>query len=148
MTATRLLVFLVRAGLGYAMAVIAATAVAIALVVAGTLLAGEETRTLSEFVNDWMTLAFIGLIVTTVSAAPGFLVALWAAARTPWTRWVPFASAGSVDAIAAVLLTSLFFREIIMTAWILLACVAGGCIGGMAYWIAAGRFLSTRWPAA
>ncbi len=149
MTLAGVAVYIIRAGLGYAMAVIAATAVTVVLVAVGTLLAGDaETRTMAEFVDDWATLAFIGLIVTAVSALPGFLAALWAAARGPWTGWSQFAFAGSADAVAAVLLTSLFFWDILMTVWILLACVVGGFVGGAAYWIAAGRFLSTRWPAA
>ncbi|MBX3579256.1 MAG: hypothetical protein KF723_18805 [Rhizobiaceae bacterium] len=148
MTPAGLAVYALRASLGYAMAVIAATAVTVALVAGATLLSGAETRTVREFLDDWATLAFIGLIVTAVSALPGFLVALWVAARHRWTRWSQFAFAGAGDAVAAVVLTSLFFWDAIMTVWILLACIAGGLAGGAAYWLAAGRFLSTRWPAA
>jgi hypothetical protein len=135
MSVARVVFYLLLAGLGYVAAVVAATAISI-LVMA--------VQSPSEFpLRDMPELLIGGAFITAIYAFPGFVVAVFLAARLGWRSALTFALAGLANTLFALLLFGVHARGgVAMIGQLLLPCLPGGIAGGLAYWFVAGRFVA------
>ena len=127
--------FLILSGYGVAVAVAAAVAVALSQ--------GIDGGGMAQFWRDLPVMYSAGFVMTFVYALPGFLLVLVLAWRLGWSRWSIFASAGSANAILALLLSGMHgggAGEMLVPVMVL-SCVPAGFAGGASYWASAGRFL-------
>ena len=83
-----------------------------------------------------------GIMVTLPTALPGFLVTLLVAHYGGWTGWLPYAAAGTLDAILALIFFGVFVHQDVFELEVVLPCLPGGFFGGCAYWVVAGRAAS------
>ncbi len=132
------------AAFGYGVAVVVSVLVAVYLMeLAGRIDAGSSMR---NFYRDEMGgVIFFGLVITSVTALPGFVAALGLGRRRNWQSPLPYAAACGMNGIAAMALLHLIMRFSGMLPWsMILSCIPAGFVGGLAYWLAAGRMLARR----
>ena len=127
---------------GYLVAVFIAVIVTVALVMTGGLLTAEDP--LPGFVATLILGIWVGCLITFPTALPGFILSVVLARMADMERLAWFAMAGALDALLALGLFTLFDRSVYFPPPVVIACVIGGLAGGIAYWKAAGRFL-TEW---
>jgi hypothetical protein len=137
--------------LGYAVAVLVATFLTVGLVVAVSAL--PDNGRLGSFytlTKDVLAFAYVGLIVTSGYALPGWLISVGVAAWRGETRMVYFIITGGLTAILAHLILSglagsgPMFGLTGEMGGIFLWSILGGLCGGLAYWrVALVRF--GRW---
>ncbi|PZV38689.1 hypothetical protein [Mesorhizobium kowhaii] len=87
------------------------------------------------------------LMITFLTALPGFLLTLFVARRRGWVGWLPFACAGTLDAILALVILNISLvqnRPFETPLQILLPCLPGGFAGGFAYWAVVRRSLLSK----
>ncbi|HEY4193208.1 MAG TPA: hypothetical protein VGM46_11235 [Mesorhizobium sp.] len=84
-----------------------------------------------------------GLVVTFPFALPGFLVALALAITCRWRKWLVYSVAGSVNALASLLIfNGLMGSSIVEMQDLLAASLSGGFVGGLAFWAVCGRHIA------
>ena len=104
--------------------------------------------------RDLGSIYAIGLMITFPTALPGFLVTLFVARRGGWIGWLPYACAGTLNAVLALAIFDLALQMpdrvplhmplLGMPLMILLPCLPGGFIGGIAYWTVVRRSLPSN----
>jgi hypothetical protein len=137
--------------LGYGVAVLVATFVTVALVVAASALPDNGLfGSYYKVIADMAGLAYVGLIVTSGYALPGWLISVGVAAWRAETRKGYFIITGGLTAVLAHLILSGFAGSGPMfgltgeMGGIFLWSILGGLCGGWAYWrVAIVRF--GRW---
>lgn len=132
------------AAFGYGAAVVVAAPIAVCLMeFAGRIDAGSSMR---NFYRDEMAgVIFFGLVIAFVTALPGFVAALGIGRRRDWQSAWPYAAAGGLNGVAAMAILHLVMRFSGMLPWsMILSCIPAGFVGGLAYWLAAGRRLAHR----
>ena len=133
--------------LGYAAAVVVATFITVALVVAvSTFPDNGRFGSYYKVINDVLGMAYIGMIMTSTYGSPGWLIAVCIAAWRAEKRKVYFVIAGGLTSLLAH-----FLLSGIAGAWtfgisgelggIFVWSFIGGLCGGWAYWrVAVVRF--------
>lgn len=120
----------------YVAAVFVATLVALLFMVLPDLF-GQSLHRITEFFSDMFV---AGLMVTFLTALPGFLIAIFFAIACRWKMWAAYAAAGTANGVFAL---ALFGSYLVGRIWpdprMLIACLAGGFVGGLAFWAAGGR---------
>lgn len=96
-----------------------------------------------DLASEYPTYLLGGALLTVPTALPGYILVLNLSWRNRWRHWLAYAVAGSVNALAALLI----FHAYSSTGWwpqvavgFVLACMGGGFAGGAAYWLFAGRW--------
>ncbi|RWM91584.1 MAG: hypothetical protein EOR84_20355 [Mesorhizobium sp.] len=133
--------------LGYLAAVLIAVTVAVSAILAPTALPDNGAWG-SFYANksDTEVLYVLGLYVTFPTALPGFLLTLFVARLGRWVGWLPFACAGTLNAVLAlaILRVPLHMPVLGTPLMILLPCLPGGFAGGIAYWAVVRRSLPSN----
>lgn len=126
--------------LGYALAVIVATLVALlALSILAPLLNPARPASFADFWRDLPTVYLVGVILLTGAfALPGWLVSTIFAEFRGERRMYWFAAAGMLAAILAQVLIGLG-RGVFGWPSMFVGSLPGGFVGGVAYWSIAGR---------
>ncbi|RWQ40310.1 MAG: hypothetical protein EOS21_16045 [Mesorhizobium sp.] len=130
--------------LGYVIAVLVAVAATFFVLLLPTVL--PDGGAWGSFYRSVRGVGFVYqsvLMTTFLTALPGFLLTLLVARGQGWNRWLPFACAGALNAILALLVLSAWTQTtpLNISAALLLPCLPGGFSGGYAYWAVTGRFL-------
>ncbi len=127
--------------LGYAVAVVVATFVTVALVVAASALPdGGRFGSYYKVMSDVVAFAYVGLIVTSGYALPGWLISVVIAGFRAETRRLYFIITGVLTAHLAQLILAGFagggpmFGLTGEMGGIYLWSMIGGAFGGWAYW--------------
>jgi hypothetical protein len=136
---------------GYLVAVFVATLVTVALIsVLSAFPDGGRLDSFDTLTRDILAIAYVGLIVTSGYALPGWLISVVIAGVRAETRRVYFISSGVLTALLAHLIlwgfsgSSPIFGRTGEMGGIVLWSMIGGLCGGLAYWrVAVVRF--GRW---
>jgi hypothetical protein len=132
---TPMILKILRVSLGYAVAVIVAVLLAVALFFATE----REASGLLILIGA----LYGGAVVTFVTGLPGFLFTLLVAGRGNWSTWRPYAAAGAANAILAACLLKLSASgPLIAVPEFLVTCVPAGLLGGLVFWKIAGRLFA------
>jgi hypothetical protein len=117
---------------GYVVAVFVATMVALLFMTLPDIF-DRDRRDLSG--DMFLT----GLMVTFPTALPGFGLAIGFAIGYRWRAWFAYALAGAANAVLALWILGRFLGgSILQDPRILVACLAGGFVGGLAFWAVGG----------
>lgn len=118
----------------------------IGTVVAGYLLSAAATAVTSAFIfcaglpssgNAFLLFAVIGFACAVVLGLPGFAITIFMSRRRLIRHWAYFTGAGGLNAILAwTLVCGPAFPFMGTGGRLMLASVAGGFVGGFAYWFA------------
>jgi hypothetical protein len=123
---------------GYVIAVFVATTVALLCMALPDLFGRSSPQRIMQFFGDTFV---AGLMVTFLSALPGFLIAICFAIVYRWKVWAAYAAAGTANGAFAL---ALFGTYLVGKMWpdphVLLASLAGGFVGGFSFWAAGGRY--------
>jgi len=94
------------------------------------------------------------LLVTFVTALPGFLVTLFVARLSGWVRWLPYACAGALDAVIAWTIFDIAIQMpdrialhtplLGVPLQIFLPSLPGGFVGGLTYWAVVRKSLPSK----
>ena len=88
---------------------------------------------------------FFGLVITALTALPGFVATLGCGRYLDWRSAAPYVLAGGVDAMLAMAIMHGTMPSGTILPWsIIVASIPAGLAGGLAFWFVAGRTLSDR----
>ena len=133
--------------LGYVAAVVSAVIMVEAIIFGPPLVSTMFVSGPDGIVRDLGEIIGIGLYYTTICALPGFIVAIAIGERMHWKRWFHYALAGLANVVPSLALFTLADASLFDLPSFVPACLAGGYLGGTAYWLAAGRRVVARRPA-
>ena len=121
-------------GLGYLIAVLAASSTTVMLIYATVILPDlHNFGSLSKQLNSLWPMLYIGAVYTGSSAWAGYIVSLVLAHRKNWHAQRFYIIAGICTAILAHLLFALVEPHMLQDPIILTASLVGGGVGGFAY---------------
>ncbi len=128
---------------------LAAVLVAVTATVATVLLWTAQKNAVNwgsfyAFVRHLGDMYRFGIMVTLPAALPGFLLTLFVAHRVGWAGWLPFAAAGTLNAILALTLFGIYIHQDVFEQEVVLPCLPGGFAGGVAYWAVVRKSLRDR----
>ena len=136
----------VRIAAGYACAVAVATIVTVGVqILRVTVIDGEAWVSPAGLLGDLMPLLFFGALITSITAAPGFLGTVWLGRVLRQRGWPFFAFMGALDVFPACALFEAMSRpDYLEPGGMLfsefpLICLPGGFVGGFVYWFVAHR---------
>lgn len=141
--------------LGYPAAVLVSVSVTVFVMLAPSAL--PDKGALGSFYaisRELNNIFLIGLVITFVTALPGFLLTLLVARKAGWVGWLPYSLAGALDAVVAWLIFGIAIqmpdpaplRASLLGAplQIVLPSLLGGFAGGVAYWAVVRRSLPSN----
>jgi hypothetical protein len=125
--------------LGYALAVLVATTIAVLIMGLPTVLPDNGNwGSFFSFWRDFPSLFLGGLTITAMYALPGWLISAIAAEFRKEQRRYWFAAAGVLTALSAFFLAGMG-RGLMSMPAMFFGSLIGGFFGGLAYWAVAGR---------
>ena len=130
--------------LGYVLAVLVGVAAAIYAWLLPTVLPdGGAWGSYYAVTRDSGSWYRLGLMIALPAGLPGFLFTLVIAHMAGWRRWLPFACAGAINAVLALLIFNAYVHAspLGIPIRLSLSCLAGGFLGGSIYWIVVRRSL-------
>ena len=134
-----LLIRLLYMALGYALAVLVATTVVVAIVGAPTIFPDQGAwGSFYRFMQDFPMMFLFGLMMTSLYGLPGWLMTVIFAEWRNRRGKLFFALTGLWTALLALFLAGMgkgLFSEALLN----IACLIGGVCGGLAYWAIAGK---------
>ena len=135
---------------GYLAAVLIAVTVTVFAMLLPTVLPDNGAwGSFYAYSRELATIYGLGLEITFATALPGFLLTLFVARRGIWIGWLPFACAGTLNAVLAKLVFCAFVGvPLLKPTDVFLSSLPGGFCGGLAYWAVVRRSLVDRWEAA
>ncbi len=124
---------------GYALAVLVATTVVVAIVGAPTVLPDQgKWGSLYRFLQDFPMMFLFGLMMTSLYGLPGWLITVIGAEVRSSRGKTFFAIAGVLTALLAIVIAGMG-KGIFSGTLLNIACPIGGFFGGLAYWAIAGK---------
>ncbi|MBL8577637.1 MAG: hypothetical protein JNK47_10450 [Mesorhizobium sp.] len=128
---------------GYVVAVCVAVAVTEAIMLAPAAIPdGGANGSLLGLLPDLPGMFVIGFFWTFLCALPGFVVAIIIGERRGWSRWRDYATAGLLNVIPSLAFFWGFAGSPFSMPLLIVSALPGGFVGGVAYWIVAGRFVA------
>ncbi len=125
--------------LGYALAVLVATTVVVAIMGAPTVFPDQgRWGSFYRFIQDFPMMFLFGLMMTSLYGLPGWLMTVVFAEWRVRRGKLFFALTGLWTALLALLIAGMgkgLFSEALLS----IACLIGGICGGLAYWAIAGK---------
>jgi hypothetical protein len=144
MTGRPFLIHLLFMLLGYALAVLVATTIVVAIMGAPTIFPDQGAwGSFYKFMQDFPMMFGFGLMMTSIYGLPGWLVTVIFAEWRDRRSRLFFAAAGVLTALLAMIIAGMghgLFSERLLHG----ACLIGGLFGGLAYWAIAGKS-SANW---
>jgi len=130
---------------GYVVAVIVATIVTVAFVLAPSALPDNGAYgTIYGNLDDLPAMLAVGFIWTFPCALPGFIAAILLGERQGWDGWLAYALAGMANAAPSFAIFAAAIGSPFETPMMVVGAFPGGFAGGAVYWFTAGRLVA-RW---
>ncbi len=134
-----ILIRLLFMALGYALAVLVATTIVVAIMGAPTIFPDQGAwGSFYRFAQDFPMMFLFGLMMTSLYGLPGWLMTVIFAEWRTRRGKLFFAVTGLWTALLALLIAGMgkgMFSEALLN----IACLIGGICGGLAYWVIAGK---------
>ena len=126
--------------LGYALAVLVATTVVVAIMGAPTIFPDQGAwGSFYRFWRDFPMMFLFGLMMTSLYGLPGWLMSVIFAERRNRRGKLFFAITGLCTALLALIIAGGVGRGPLSQPLLSTACLIGGIFGGLAYWAVAGK---------